>query len=90
MHRMDPTLGWSLNGLSFRLCSIFVPAFPLDRNTSRLEILKMDGLPNASNGGLIYLLEVISSGSILTVGHFAKVIPTESSEPLTSQVSGIF
>jgi hypothetical protein len=33
-HGMDPKLGQSLGGLSFSLCSIFVPPFLSDRNNS--------------------------------------------------------
>jgi hypothetical protein len=33
---MDLIVGHSLDGLSFNLCSIFVPAFPLDRDNSEL------------------------------------------------------
>jgi hypothetical protein len=37
-------VGQSLDGLSFSLCSIFVPTFPLDRDNSRLKILRwVDG-----------------------------------------------
>jgi hypothetical protein len=54
-------LGLSLGGLSFSLCSIFVPAFPLDRNNSGSKNLKMVVW---SPGGHDYLLEVVSSGSI--------------------------
>jgi hypothetical protein len=38
---MNAKLGQSLDGLSFSLCSIFVPEFPLDRNNSGLKILKV-------------------------------------------------
>jgi hypothetical protein len=41
VYEMGPKLGWSLGDLSFSLCSIFVPAFPLDRNNSGLKIVKM-------------------------------------------------
>lgn len=40
---MDPKLGLSLGGLSFSLCSIFGPAFPINRNNSGLKFLKMGG-----------------------------------------------
>jgi hypothetical protein len=61
---MDPKLGWSLGGFSFRLCSIFVPAFPLDRNNSGSKILKMGGWPSVSAGGGLFLFH------LPTVGHF--------------------
>jgi hypothetical protein len=40
-HGMDPKLGWSLEGLSFSLCSIFVSAFLLDMNNSGSKFLKV-------------------------------------------------
>jgi hypothetical protein len=68
-------LGRSLGGLSFSLCPIFVPAFPLDRNNSGLKILKI----GASTGDRVYPLEVISSSSISPLlGISANVIPIES------------
>jgi hypothetical protein len=51
VHGTDPKLGQSLGGLSFNLCSIFVLAFPLDRNNSGLKNLKMSRWPPASTGG---------------------------------------
>jgi hypothetical protein len=33
-------MGQSLDGLFFSLCSIFVPAFPLDRDDSGLKVLR--------------------------------------------------
>jgi hypothetical protein len=85
---MDPKLGRSLDELPFSLCSIFVPAFPLDRNNSRS---KMGGSPYFFTGSPVYLLEVVFSVSISPLlGVLAKVIPIKSWEPLTSQVSGIF
>jgi hypothetical protein len=41
-HGMGPKLGWSLDALSFNLCSIFDPVFLLDRNNSGLKMLKED------------------------------------------------
>jgi hypothetical protein len=38
-------VGRSLDGLSFSLCSIFVPAFPLDRDNSGLNFLDGRGGP---------------------------------------------
>ena len=88
---MDPKLGQSLDGLSFSLCSIFVPSFPLGRNNFESKNLKMDRWSHASTGGHVYHLEVVSSGSIsLLLGILINVIPTEFWEPLTSQVSGTF
>lgn len=37
---MNPKLGWSLDGLSFFLCFVVVPAFLLDRNNLGSKILK--------------------------------------------------
>ena len=51
--------GWPF----FSLCYIFVPVFPLHSNNSKL-ILNMDVWPYASTGDHVYLLEVVSSGSI--------------------------
>ena len=42
---MDSKLGWSLDSLSFSLCSIFVAAFLLDRNNSGLKFLRWVGGP---------------------------------------------
>jgi hypothetical protein len=36
---MDLKVGRSLDSLFFNLCSIFVPAFSLDRNNSGLKVL---------------------------------------------------
>ena len=72
MHGMDPKLVPSLGGFSFRLCSIFVFAFPLDRNNSGLKNLKVVG-------GSVPQLEVVSSGSTSPLlGISANVRPIES------------
>ena len=82
---MDPKFGWSLGIFSFIFFHIFVPAFPLDRNNSGPEILKVGGWPTVLTGGHVYLLEVFSSGSISPVlGILANVIPIESWLSLTS------
>ena len=76
---MDPNLGLSVGRLSFSLCSIFVPAFPLTRNISGLKFLEMGGWPLVSTGGHIYLLEVVSSDSITPLlGISVNVIPIKS------------
>jgi hypothetical protein len=73
----------TLDGLSLSLCSIFAPVFPSEGNNSGSEFLKMGGWPHVSVGAHVYLLEVISSGSISTLlGISVKVIPIESWEPL--------
>jgi len=45
-------VGWSLDGLSFSLCSSFVPAFPLDRANSGLKFLKWVVGPIPQQGGM--------------------------------------
>jgi hypothetical protein len=66
----------------------YYPAFLLNSNNSGSKILKIGERSNPSTGGLAYLLEVVSSGSIsLLLGILAKVIHIESWVPLTSQVS---
>jgi hypothetical protein len=88
---MDPKLGLPLDCLSFSLYSIFVPTYLLDRKNSGTKILKMSGWSHFSIEGHVYLLEMVSSGSISRVlGILAKIIPIESWEPLTTQVSGTF
>jgi len=75
-HGIDPKFYQSLGGLSFGLCSIFVPAFPLDRNNSELKILKMGWWSSASTGGHVYLLELVSSDSTYPLlGIVAKALP---------------
>ena len=69
----------------------FILAFPLDKNNSESESLKMGRWPYLSTRGPVYLLEVVSSGSMFPLlGFLAKDIPMESWELLTSQVSGTF
>jgi hypothetical protein len=87
---MNLKLGQSLDDLSFSLCSIFAPAFPLDRNKSGSKNLKEGWWPPFLHW-VPYLLEVVSLGSIFPLlGILDKVIPIGSWEPLTSQVSGTF
>ena len=72
---MGPKLSQSLDALSFSLCSIFIPVLPLDINNFVSRILKMGGWPHASNGDHVYLLDMVSLGSISPlVGLLAKVI----------------
>jgi hypothetical protein len=74
---MDPKLGWSLDGIFFGLCPIFVPKFPLNSNNSESRIWEMGRWPNASSGGHVYLLEVVSLGSIFPLlGIFRYLQPT--------------
>ena len=87
---MDPKVEQSLHGLSFTLCPIVVPAFSLDRDNSGLKILDGWVVP-FFHCGHVYLLEVVSSGSISPVlGILINVIPVESWEPLVSMTSRIF
>ena len=78
---MDTKLGQSLGGLSFSLCSIFVPAFPLEGNILGQKF--EDGwCLHLSTGDPVYLLQVVSSGCaspLLCI--LAKVFFTESWEP---------
>jgi hypothetical protein len=87
----DESQAGPFTGLFFSLCFIFVPPFLLDRKSSRSEILKVDWSLHPNLWGLVYLFEVVSSGSIsLLWGILAKAIPTGSWKFLTSQVSGTF
>jgi hypothetical protein len=84
-------VGQSLDGLSFSLCSIFLPAFPLDRDNSGLKNLRWVGDFNPPLGDHIYLLEVVSSCYISPLlGILANVIPIGSWEPVASLASGTF
>jgi hypothetical protein len=65
MYGMNPKLSWSLDGLSFSLCSMFVSAFVLDRNNPGSEILKVDGKPHSPT-------EV---SEVVAVGHFSQDHP---------------
>lgn len=51
---MGPKVGWSLDDLSFSLCSMFLPAFPLNKNNYGSKNLKMGGYH-------LYLQEVLST-----------------------------
>jgi hypothetical protein len=72
---MDPEFSWSLDGLSFYLCFIFVPAIFLDINNSESKILQVGGWSHLSTVGLsIYWswsYQVLSP----LLGILAKVIP---------------
>lgn len=86
-HGINPELGQSLIGHSFILCSIFIPAFLLDGNNFGSKNLKLCWYPHFSTGGPVYLLQVVSSGSISSP---AKVTHIDSWVPLNSQISVIF
>jgi hypothetical protein len=49
---MNPKLNYSLTGLSFSLCSIFEPVYPLDKNNSGLKILKIGRCPLPQLGAM--------------------------------------
>jgi hypothetical protein len=73
---IDNMVRRSLGGLSFSLCSIFVPEFPLDRNSSELKYSRLVGGPHPYTGVYVYLLRVVSLGSVfLLLGISANVIP---------------
>ena len=75
---MDPILEQSVDGFSSSLLHL-VPSFPLDRNNSGSRNFKMGRCAHASNGGPVYLLEVVSSGSISPLLNIlANVIPIGS------------
>ena len=90
---MDPKVGQSLVGLSFSLCCISVPVFPLDKNNSVLKFLRwVSGhIPQLVTMQIFWRwsLQVVSPPCPL-LGIVAKVIPVLSLEPLISQVSGTF
>jgi hypothetical protein len=65
----------------------FNPAFSLDRNSSGLIFLRW---LHPSSGGLAYLLELISTGSISLLGISANIISVGYWEPLASLTSGTF
>ena len=77
-------------GPSFNLCSIFVPAFLLDKDNS--ESKNLEGrLVTPSLQWVPYLLKVVSTGYMSPLlGILAKVISTKFWEPFTFQVSGTF
>ena len=87
--KMDTQLGWSPDGPSFSLCSIFCPCISFGQEHSWVKNFVMGGWPYPTIRGQAYLLEVLSTGSISPLLCIsAKVIPVGSWEPLTSLVSG--
>jgi hypothetical protein len=54
-------MAFSLISASFFL---IVHMFPLDRNNSGLIFFYLSGWSHLSIGGLVYLLEMVSSGSV--------------------------
>ena len=83
VYGLDPKVGQSLDGLSFKFCSIFFDIeFSLDRNNYGLKFLGCVGSPSTG---------VISSSSIsLLLVILTNDIPTGSLEPLISLVSETF
>jgi hypothetical protein len=79
-----------LDSISFNLCSIFVPAFLLDRKNSGPKFLKVGVCPHSSTRGSVYILEVTSGSISPSLAISAKVIPIGSWELITSQVSVTF
>jgi hypothetical protein len=72
-------------------CLSFSNAFPSGMSNSGLKFLRWVGGPNGKGASPVYLLEVVSSGSMsLLLGISVNVIPVGSFEPLISLVSGIF
>ena len=68
---MDPYIGWSLDGLSLSLCSIFF--FPLDRNVSRLKFLHSSGyffFLKLGKKSLLGLLHYAYLSDSLSENHF--------------------
>jgi hypothetical protein len=82
----------TLNGLSFSLCTIiFCPCVSIRQEQFWDKNFEMGRWPHPSNGGQVYLLEVVSPGYISPLLHIlANVILTGSWERLASLVSGTF
>jgi hypothetical protein len=76
---MGLNLGMLMLNLSFRLCSIFVPAFLADRTNLGLKFLWVDQYPYPSTKGPVWLQEVTTSGSIFPqLGVSTKIAPIEA------------
>ena len=91
---MDPTVGWSLDGLSFSLLHTLSP-ISFRQEQFRVKNFQIGEWPHHSTGGeggrCAYLLEVVSTGSVSPLlGILANGIPAESWEPLASLASGTF
>ena len=87
-HGMDHKLDWSLPGLSYCLCFIYVPAFLLDMNNSGSG-WKVDG-PITAVGPCLTTGDGISASISPLFGFSDKVIPFEFLELLISLVSRNF
>jgi hypothetical protein len=75
----------------FNLYSIFVPVFLWVRYNSGSVNLNIGWWCYPYTGGPVYLLEVVSSGSISPLlGILVNVTSTDSWKPLTFQFSGTF
>ena len=70
---------------------LFVLAFLFDKRKFGLIFFKVGGWPHSSTGGHVYLLDVVSTGSIsLLLGILTNVLLVGSWEPLVSLASGTF
>ena len=79
VHEMGLNLGMLMLNLSFRLCSIFVPAFLADRTNLGLKFLWVDQCPYPFTKGPVWLQEVTTSGSIFPqLGVSTKIAPIEA------------
>ena len=81
--QLEPVTGWPF----LQILLHFRPVFSLDRNNSGSKKFKVGWWPHPSTGGLVYLLEVVFSGSIFSLlGILDNVSHIEFWEPLTSKV----
>jgi hypothetical protein len=79
-HMMDPKVGWSLDGLSFSLCCIFCPCIFFRQEQFWVKYFKMGGWPHPSTTGHVYLLDLVSLGSVSSLlGVLVNVIPLGAS-----------
>jgi hypothetical protein len=84
-------VGQSLDGFSFSLCPTLNPYIFFKQKQFWVRIFEKGRWPHLSTGGCVYLLNMVSMGSISPVlGISANVIPTGSWEPLVSLESGTF
>ena len=77
MYGIDPKMMGIVSGWFFLHSLLhFVPVFPLDRKNSEVKNFEMCQWPYFSTWGHVYLLDLVSSGSISTLlGITAKVNP---------------
>ena len=73
---MDPKLGLPQDGLSFSLCSIFHPCIPFKQEQFWVKNVEGGLVTQSLHWSPVYLLEVVSSGSISPLLVISsKVIP---------------